>query len=156
MTRKQRREMMYNRAFGNAAVDEKAVQGFLQYLTTTRELLCKKPYSWGMTRTVWAAKRVYQFASTLKTRVKNLEQVKTCCADYWDYFYQIYFSVENHFYNSNGDNANDIYKRSLYIENFIVKAKNAGRRNKNGWDEVADAIYAKLVDWNPQNNGSGS
>ena len=76
-TQQNARTKAYNRAFSNTGVDDKAAQEFLHFLRVTEKGLGTHPYSWALTRCVWAARRVYDFAKTSKTTPTNFEEIKS-------------------------------------------------------------------------------
>lgn len=140
LTPAQRRERSYRRAF-SAGVDDKAVDDFIRYITVTRDGCLSKPYSWSLTRTVWAAKRIYEFAKTFKERPKNIVQADTVLRDYFnDYFLPMTFEKAN----ADKSAQPDIYKRLTYILKFLEKAERYGKKNR--WGVVASNILVTYSD----------
>ena len=141
-----RRTRGYNRAFGNGDIDEKAVDSFIKYMVVTREGCLKKPYLWSLTRTVWAAKRIYEFAKTFKYRSKNITQADTICCEYFDdYFLPLVFQLAK---KNNKTVQTDIYKRLAYMLNLLSMAEKYG--TKNGWSIVTSnilAVYDKMYQY---------
>lgn len=145
LTPRQKRDRSYNNAFGNQAIDEKAVEQLQQFAEVTGTHMEEKPYSWSLTRWVWASRRIADCAKTFKKEVPGMEPLRGRLATTFSAFIDKIMSKENPF-KMTPEMYTDAEKRLTYIYSYFDKAYKYGQANKNGWDGVVQYIYSLIED----------